>query len=222
MGGTNIAPSPKINKDQWYHITTTSDDSNVKIYLNGNLVHSYTREYTGSTDRYPLQIGMADNAFVGAIDELKIYNYARTAAQIKSDYEQEAKPTVIIHYQNADGEDLMSPTVHTKTSNGTEFQLGQTYYFDPDDLVSRADGGIYQKPEKQSVVFSQTERMKEITFVYPIKPMLVLHYTFDEGGNTVADSSQLETKNPGTVIGNYTWDEWGRVGGMYKKAQIMP
>ena len=222
LGGTNIAPSPKINKDQWYHITTTSDDSNVKIYLNGNLVHSYTREYTGSTDRYPLQIGMADNAFVGAIDELKIYNYARTAAQIKSDYEQEAKPTVIIHYQNADGEELMPPTVHTKTSNGTEFQLGQTYYFDPDDLVSRADGGIYQKPEKQSVVFSQTERMKEITFVYPIKPMLVLHYTFDEGGNTVADSSQLETKNPGTVIGNYTWDEWGRVGGMYKKAQIMP
>ena len=222
LGGTNIALSPKINKDQWYHITTTSDDSNVKIYLNGNLVHSYTREYTGSTDRYPLQIGMADNAFVGAIDELKIYNYARTAAQIKSDYEQEAKPTVIIHYQNADGEELMSPTVHTKTSNGTEFQLGQTYYFDPDDLVSRADGGIYQKPEKQSVVFSQTERMKEITFVYPIKPMLVLHYTFDEGGNTVADSSQLETKNPGTVIGNYTWDEWGRVGGMYKKAQIMP
>ena len=222
LGGTNIVLSPKINKDQWYHITTTSDDSNVKIYLNGNLVHSYTREYTGSTDRYPLQIGMADNAFVGAIDELKIYNYARTAAQIKSDYEQEAKPTVIIHYQNADGEELMSPTVHTKTSNGTEFQLGQTYYFDPDDLVSRADGGIYQKPEKQSVVFSQTERMKEITFVYPIKPMLVLHYTFDEGGNTVADSSQLETKNPGTVIGNYTWDEWGRVGGMYKKAQIMP
>lgn len=222
LGGTHIALSPKINKDQWYHITTTSDDSNVKIYLNGNLVHSYTREYTGSTDRYPLQIGMADNAFIGAIDELKIYNYARTAAQIKSDYEQEAKPTVIIHYQNADGEELMSPTVHTKTSNGTEFQLGQTYYFDPDDLVSRADGGIYQKPEKQSVIFSQTERMKEITFVYPIKPMLVLHYTFDEGGNTVADSSQLETKNPGTVIGNYTWDEWGRVGGMYKKAQIMP
>ena len=116
----------------------------------------------------------------------------------------------------------MSPTVHTKTSNGTEFQLGQTYYFDPDDLVSRADGGIYQKPEKQSVVFSQTERMKEITFVYPIKPMLVLHYTFDEGGNTVADSSQLETKNPGTVIGNYTWDEWGRVGGMYTNSTIIP
>ena len=116
----------------------------------------------------------------------------------------------------------MSPTVHTKTSNGTEFQLGQTYYFDPDDLVSRADGGIYQKPEKQSVVFSQTERMKEITFVYPIKPMLVLHYTFDEGGNTVADSSQLETKNPGTVIGTPTRSERGIVGGMYTDTTVMP
>lgn len=113
MGGTNIALSPKINKDQWYHITTTSDDSNVKIYLNGNLVHSYTREYTGSTDRYPLQIGMADNAFVGAIDELKIYNYARTAAQIKADYEQEAKPALIIHYEDENGEQLIPPTMHT-------------------------------------------------------------------------------------------------------------
>ena len=27
-----------------------------------------------------------------AIDEFKIYNYARTAAQIKADYEQEANP----------------------------------------------------------------------------------------------------------------------------------
>ena len=217
IGSNRFGFSPKMNNGDWYHVTVTSDKTNVKTYLNWNLVDTNPIEagMSGSTDRYALQIGMADNAFVGAIDELKIYNYARTAAQIKADYEQEAKPTVIIHYQNADGEELMSPTVHTKTSNGTEFQLGQTYYFDPDDLVSRADGGIYQKPEKQSVVFSQTERMKEITFVYPIKPMLVLHYTFDEGGNTVADSSQLEIKNPGTVIGNYTWDEWGRVGGMY-------
>lgn len=111
MGGTHIALSPKINKDQWYHITTTSDDSNVKIYLNGNLVHSYTREYTGSTDRYPLQIGMADNAFVGAIDELKIYNYARTAAQIKADYEQEANPVsaeakLVVQYSFEDASNL--------------------------------------------------------------------------------------------------------------------
>lgn len=229
--------SRSIRDGKWHAYTVTSNGGNdVKFYVDGeqktlvlspwaNTWSEFLADNNGKLSVWSSVFESNKAEWAGmkwAIDELKIYNYARTAAQIKSDYEQEAKPTVIIHYQNADGEELMPPTVHTKTSNGTEFQLGQTYYFDPDDLVSRADGGIYQKPEKQSVVFSQTERMKEITFVYPIKPMLVLHYTFDEGGNTVADSSQLETKNPGTVVGNYTWDEWGRVGGMYKKAQIMP
>ena len=229
-------PDSFYKDGKWHAYTVTMDSAkNLWLYIDGEpqTIHDNGQSLVPfflSHNNGKISIGRSSNEYHRAlweglkwsIDEFKIYNYARTAAQIKSDYEQEAKPTVIIHYQNADGEELMSPTVHTKTSNGTEFQLGQTYYFDPDDLVSRADGGIYQKPEKQSVVFSQTERMKEITFVYPIKPMLVLHYTFDEGGNTVADSSQLETKNPGTVIGNYTWDEWGRVGGMYKKAQIMP
>ena len=229
-------PDSFYKDGKWHAYTVTMDSAkNLWLYIDGEpqTIHDNGQSLVPfflSHNNGKVSIGRSSNEYHRAlweglkwsIDEFKIYNYARTAAQIKSDYEQEAKPTVIIHYQNADGEELMSPTVHTKTSNGTEFQLGQTYYFDPDDLVSRADGGIYQKPEKQSVVFSQTERMKEITFVYPIKPMLVLHYTFDEGGNTVADSSQLETKNPGTVIGNYTWDEWGRVGGMYKKAQIMP
>ena len=229
--------SRSIRDGKWHAYTVTSNGGNdVKFYVDGeqktlvlspwaNTWSEFLADNNGKLSVWSSVFESNKAEWAGmkwAIDELKIYNYARTAAQIKSDYEQEAKPTVIIHYQNADGEELMPPTVHTKTSNGTEFQLGQTYYFDPDDLVSRADGGIYQKPEKQSVVFSQTERMKEITFVYPIKPMLVLHYTFDEGGSTVADSSQLETKNPGTVIGNYIWDEWGRVGGMYKKAQIMP
>lgn len=229
-------PDSFYKDGKWHAYTVTMDSAkNLWLYIDGEpqTIHDNGQSLVPfflSHNNGKVSIGRSSNEYHRAlweglkwsIDEFKIYNYARTAAQIKSDYEQEAKPTVIIHYQNADGEELMSPTVHTKTSNGTEFQLGQTYYFDPDDLVSRADGGIYQKPEKQSVVFSQTERMKEITFVYPIKPMLVLHYTFDEGGNTVADSSQLETKNPGTVIGNYTWDEWGRVGGMYKKAQIIP
>ena len=214
LGGTHIALSPKINKDQWYHITTTSDDSNVKIYLNGNLVHSYTREYTGSTDRYPLQIGMADNTFVGAIDELKIYNYARTAAQIKADYEQEAKPALIIHYEDENGEQLIPPTMHTTNPWGSTFQLNQTYIIRPAMLNEPTLRARFDTPDSQNVTFTTADRVKEVTFVYK-RPRLVLHYTFDEGGNTVADSSQLETKNPGTVIGTPTRSERGRVGGMY-------
>ena len=150
----------------------------------------------------------------GAIDELKIYNYARTAEQIKSDYEQEAKPALIIHYEDENGEQLIPPTMHTTNPWGSTFQLNQTYTVNPAKLNEPTLKARFDTPDSQSVTFTAADRVKEVTFVYK-RPRLVLHYTFDEGGTTVADSSQLETKNPGTVIGTPTRSERGRVGGMY-------
>ena len=149
-----------------------------------------------------------------AIDELKIYNYARSAEQIKADYEQEAKPALIIHYEDENGEELIPPTMHTTNPWGSTFQLNQTYTVNPAKLNEPSLKARFDTPDSQNVTFSDADRVKEVTFVYK-RPRLVLHYTFDEGGTTVADSSQLETKNLGTVLGNYTWDEWGRVGGTY-------
>ena len=150
----------------------------------------------------------------GAIDELKIYNYARTAAQIKADYEQEAKPALIIHYEDENGEQLIPPTMHTTNPWGSTFQLNQTYTVNPAKLNEPSLKARFDTPDSQNVIFTAADRVKEVTFVYK-RPRLVLHYTFDEGGTTVADSSQLETKNPGTVIGTPTRSERGRVGGMY-------
>ena len=150
----------------------------------------------------------------GAIDELKIYNYARTAAQIKADYEQEAKPSLIIHYEDENGEQLIPPTMHSTNPWGATFQLNQTYTVNPAKLNEPTLKARFDTPDSQNVTFTDADRVKEVTFVYK-RPRLVLHYTFDEGGTTVADSSQLETKNPGTVIGTPTRSERGRVGGMY-------
>lgn len=149
-----------------------------------------------------------------AIDELKIYNYARSAEQIKADYEQEAKPALIIHYEDENGEELIPPTMHTTNPWGATFQLNQTYTVNPAKLNEPTLKARFDTPDSQNVTFTDTDRVKEVTFVYK-RPRLVLHYTFDEGGTTVADSSQLETKNPGTVIGTPTRSERGRVGGMY-------
>ena len=155
----------------------------------------------------------------GAIDELKIYNYARTAEQIKSDYEQEAKPALIIHYEDENGEQLIPPTMHTTNPWGSTFQLNQTYTVNPAKLNEPTLKARFDTPDSENVTFTTADRVKEVTFVYK-RPRLVLHYTFDEGGTTVADSSQLETKNPGTVIGTPTRSERGRVGGMYTDTAI--
>ena len=156
-----------------------------------------------------------------AIDELKIYNYARSAEQIKADYEQEAKPALIIHYEDENGEELIPPTMHTTNPWGSTFQLNQTYTVNPAKLNEPSLKARFDTPDSQNVTFSDADRVKEVTFVYK-RPRLVLHYTFDEGGTTVADSSQLETKNPGTVIGTPTRSERGRVGGMYTNTTITP
>jgi len=77
---------------QWVHVVGVLDDSTIKIYVNGKLVgsnnHSISSIAYGS---YPIAVGtlsygLGSHRLRGFIDELKIYPYARSAAQIKQDY----------------------------------------------------------------------------------------------------------------------------------------
>ncbi len=88
----------------WYHIVGTYDGSSLKIYVNGNLENSVALTGTYLTsDSYSLAIGAYDMAagwrpwfFNGAVDEVKIYNYARTAEEIQNDYASLSQPSFTI------------------------------------------------------------------------------------------------------------------------------
>ena len=226
-------PDSFYKDGKWHAYTITMDSAkNLWLYIDGipqtihgnwqNLIPFFLSHNNGkvfiwrSTTEHHQAMGVG---IKWAIDEFKIYNYARTAAQIKADYEQEAKPALIIHYEDENGEQLIPPTMHTTNPWGSTFQLNQTYTVNPAKLNEPSLKARFDTPDSQNVTFTDTDRVKEVTFVYK-RPRLVLHYTFDEGGNTVADSSQLETKNPGTVIGTPTRSERGRVGGMYTDTAI--
>ena len=231
-----VTRSDSFYKDgKWHAYTITMDSAkNLWLYIDGipqtihdnwqNLIPFFLSHNNGkvfiwrSTTEHHQAMGVG---IKWAIDEFKIYNYARTAAQIKSDYEQEAKPALIIHYEDENGEELIPPTMHMTNPWGSTFQLNQTYTVNPAKLNEPTLKARFDTPDSQSVTFTDADRVKEVTFVYK-RPRLVLHYTFDEGGTTVADSSQLETKNPGTVIGTPTRSERGRVGGMYTDTTITP
>lgn len=81
-----------IALNEWQHITATYDGVNEKIYLNGIL--KATTLATGTINNIStntLLIGsstVASERFNGAIDQVRIYNYARTPAQISWDYNQ--------------------------------------------------------------------------------------------------------------------------------------
>ena len=228
-------PDSFYKDGKWHAYTITMDSAkNLWLYIDGipqtihdnwqNLIPFFLSHNNGkvfiwrSTTEHHQAMGVG---IKWAIDELKIYNYARSAEQIKADYEQEAKPALIIHYEDENGEQLIPPTMHTTNPWGATFQLNQTYTVNPAKLNEPSLKARFDTPDSQNVTFTTADRVKEVTFVYK-RPRLVLHYTFDEGGTTVADSSQLETKNPGTVIGTPTRSERGRVGGMYTNTTITP
>ncbi len=79
-----------LQKDKWYHVAATfSDLSNeVKIYLDGNIV--YEEEETADLQEFDNSLkigrgGIHQENFHGIIDEVRIYNYAKTQAQIQED-----------------------------------------------------------------------------------------------------------------------------------------
>lgn len=96
----STATRTELIDNKWHHIAVTMDGSALKIYLDG--VQKTITVNSGSNNGAfgPLNywdgslIGVScsacggiftNNLFKGAIDELKIYNYARTAGQIKED-----------------------------------------------------------------------------------------------------------------------------------------
>ena len=90
-------PSAAMAKETWYYITGVFDKSGLKIYINGELKRSSSKSKNDSPgiNDFDLLIGSMScasfsdcNHFKGLIDEIKIYNYALSATEIKADYDQ--------------------------------------------------------------------------------------------------------------------------------------
>jgi len=89
--GKTLQSLSSIPLNQWTHVAATYDGYYMKIYVNGAQYVSAVRanRIIGS-NTHPLTIGKRTEStitayFNGKIDEVKLYNHARTAAQIKAD-----------------------------------------------------------------------------------------------------------------------------------------
>lgn len=81
-----------LTNSKWYHLTGVRNGSNVYIYLNGVQVGTDT-DAGGTITTDTSLIGAAQNGvsgktgfMKGSIDQVKIYDYARSALEIKNDY----------------------------------------------------------------------------------------------------------------------------------------
>ena len=94
FGLTNInlqtTSSNILEVGKWYHIAATRSSNTLKIYINNVEVASLTSSGVANTNTEPLELGgtstMAHSFLNGSLDEVRIWNVARTATQIQSTY----------------------------------------------------------------------------------------------------------------------------------------
>jgi hypothetical protein len=72
----------------WAHLAVSYDGANIRLYVNGVQVGSRARTGNLVTSANPLHVGgdsIYGQFFTGNIDEVRVYNQARTATQIQGD-----------------------------------------------------------------------------------------------------------------------------------------
>jgi hypothetical protein len=92
--GTNhpITGTTTIANNTWYHVACTYNGAQLRLYLNGNVENTITvNRIAQSVSIQPVSIGSALNStnvaagfFQGRIDEVRIWNVARTQASIQA------------------------------------------------------------------------------------------------------------------------------------------
>lgn len=90
---TMTAAYPSLNS--WHHLAATYDGANMKIYIDGLLAGSQAQTGNITTNSNLLSLGNQpgfSEYFGGYADEMRVWNVARTQAQIQADMNRELDP----------------------------------------------------------------------------------------------------------------------------------
>ena len=105
---------------KWYHIAEVFDGTYAKVYVNG--IQKISKSHSGSlsTNSNVLKIGYFSSGVQdldGKIDQVRVFNYARTPAQIAWDYNHGAP---IAHWRFDEGQ---GATLYDSSGNGNNGTL---------------------------------------------------------------------------------------------------
>ena len=100
VSGGAVGTLPTIGK--WYHVVTTRDDNNVKLFVDGILINTYTTSgklpYYGCSGQTLANIGTRSNVvqfFTGKMDDVYLYNRAISAEEVTALYQTTKSPQTV-------------------------------------------------------------------------------------------------------------------------------
>ncbi len=154
---TTTSSSP-IALGQWYYLVGVTEYSRfngrIRIYIDGDLEHSlninFTQNTSSNTTATNSAIGTQDNAsedfFWGIIDEVRVWQVARTTEEIAASYNRILAPDTpgLVGYWNFD--EPAGQHVYDQTSYGNHGTLGMTDTVGIDDPL-RVDSDAPLVPE---------------------------------------------------------------------------
>lgn len=92
--GTDISSTPQYNDGNWHHVVATFDrGSALSLYVDGGLITTVDISSLSNADltnSHNLTLGKRVNSlfYTGQLDDVRIYNYALSPAQITKVYNQ--------------------------------------------------------------------------------------------------------------------------------------
>ncbi len=139
----NLAGKTSITLGTWTHVATTFDSNIVKLYFNGiedgfqsakgTIRNSVTKLLIGAA----LGLDWTGENYIGLIDEVRIWNYARTEDEIRSTMHTTLTgfEPGLVGYWNFNEPNINSQIVNDFSWNGNDGILGFTIQRESDDPV---------------------------------------------------------------------------------------
>jgi hypothetical protein len=156
-GGDYAQCSTPVPLNTWSYLTGTYDGANIKMYVNGTLCATTAKTGTILTDANNITISNVTSPFNGKLDDLRIYNYARTPAQILEDMGGRgtadsggALPQPLVYYRFDEGQGTTAKnsgsggpsknlTLNTATSAWTTGKINKAWNATGANWLSLAD-----------------------------------------------------------------------------------
>lgn len=160
----------------WYHVAGVKDYGNniTSLYVNGVLVDSKTNNHNALNPTllpslvFGSYTGLIDSGFAGKMDEIRIWNYPRSAAQIRTNYYKcldGNEAGLVAYYHCNDGKGNL---LKDATANGNNATLSSATAFIKTDnapLTTTCYNPTFSNSSK-TICFGQSYQTHTITGVY--------------------------------------------------------
>ncbi|HQF77501.1 MAG TPA: Ig-like domain-containing protein [Spirochaetota bacterium] len=185
----NNDPASDLIADNWYHVAVSMNGANGALYINGTETGSGSFTGTRQTGTNGINIGRyLSQYFKGKIDDVHIYNYALTAAEIRSIYiTEKTKVEVASILSPANGTSDVSPDANIviRFSGSLDGTTYGTMTFNQPDFT-------YTNGVNCSMSFATTDVTNDTVTINPYTNFVGRQYSTSSGAASISGFKDAE------------------------------